>query len=429
VSGHNCVGPQASSSASDGRPRATPAAFGGPVRHVYVHVPFCRVRCDYCDFASTAVGDAPDPGLLDAYVDGIAAEWELEAAAMAAAGIDDFAGADDSAAAAPALGRLHTLYVGGGTPSLLGPDRLARQLELFRPRLTPAAEVTVEVNPEDASGLAAWVGESGVRVSLGVQSFSEELRGVLGRRAEADPAGAFAALRAAGAGNISIDLIHGIPGQTAELLEQDIAAAVALRPEHVSWYELDVVEGTMLAGRLALSGLDPTAMPAGANDDVRAAGYRRVVRALAAAGYDWYEVSNFALPGRRARHNVAYWRARPYLGLGPGAVSTVGARRWRNEPDAAAWAAALAAGRRPLRDEERLGAGTRRRERLMLAARCGLAVPLADLGDALDLHTARSLAAAGLVSLHSGTIRVTRKGRYVANEVCVRLFRDTHLRG
>ncbi len=407
--------------------------------------PFCRARCDYCDFASTAVGDAPDPRLLDAFVAGIAAEWEIESGS-----------AEPASGATPALtfGRLHTLYVGGGTPSLLGPDRLERLLELFRPHLTPAAEVTVEANPEDVaaeapaksadSGFAAWAGESGVRVSLGVQSFSPALREVLGRRAEADPAGAFAALRAAGAGNISIDLIHGIPGQTAELLEQDIAAVTALRPEHVSWYELDVVEGTALARRLApgcgdpgparaggtpSAGLDPAAMPADPNDDIRAAGYRRIVRALTSAGYDWYEVSNFALPGRRARHNAAYWRARPYLGLGPGAVSTVGARRWRDLPDPAGWAAALAAGRRPPREEERLDAATARRERLMLAARCGLAVPLADLGDALDLRAARSLAAAGLVSLHSGTIRVTRKGRYVANEVCVRLFRDTHLRG
>ena len=125
----------------------------------------------------------------------------------------------------------------------------------------------------------------------------------------------------------------------------------------------------------------------------------------------------------------AYWRALPYIGLGPGAVSTAGARRWRDLPDTAAWAAALAADRRPPREDERLDDATLRRERLMLAARCGLAVPLAELGELLDLQAAGSLAVAGLVSLHSGTIRVTRKGRYVANEVCVRLFRDMHLRG
>ena len=152
--------------------------------------------------------------------------------------------------------------------------------------------------------------------------------------------------------------------------------------------------------------------------------YRRIVRALSRAGYGWYEVSNFALPGRKARHNVAYWRARPYLGLGPGAVSTIGGRRWTNVPDLATWAAALAAGIRPPRDIEDLDAATRARERLLLAARCGARVSLAELAAILDVDAVGPLAAAGLVSLHSGTIRVTRKGRYVAGAVCVRLFRD-----
>ena len=170
-------------------------------------------------------------------------------------------------------------------------------------------------------------------------------------------------------------------------------------------------------------------MPADPMDDVRAAGYRRIVRGLARAGYDWYEVSNFALPGRKARHNVAYWRARPYLGLGPGAVSTVGARRWRNAADAAAWSAALAAGAEPPRSHEALDPDTAARERLMLAARCGERVPLAEVAAVLDPDAAAGLARAGLVSLHSGTIRVTRKGRHVADEVIVRLFRSTRLRG
>ncbi len=128
-------------------------------------------------------------------------------------------------------------------------------------------------------------------------------------------------------------------------------------------------------------------------DDVRAAGYRRIVRELSRAGYDWYEVSNFALPGRRARHNVAYWRARPYLGLGPGAVSTVGARRWTNAADPDAWAAALAAGEPPPRAFEALDAGTRARERFLLAARCGERVPLAEVAAVLDPGVAAGLAA------------------------------------
>jgi oxygen-independent coproporphyrinogen-3 oxidase len=383
-----------------------PGAFEGPVRHVYVHVPFCRAKCDYCDFASQAVGDTPAAGVLDRFVAGITAEWERERAAHD-------------------VRRLHTLYFGGGTPSLLGPDRLELLLELFRPHLTPGAEVTVEANPEDVDEtFAAWAAAAqgagsagaarGLRVSLGVQSFSPDLRTALGRRAQADPAEAFGRLRAAGVANLSVDLIQGIPGQTAAGLEADIAAALELRPDHVSWYELSFAPGTPLAARTADS----------RDEDEAAASYRRVVRALARAGYDWYEVSNFALSGRKARHNLAYWRARPYLGLGPGAVSTVGARRWTDVADPAAWASALAAGGRPPREVEDLSAATRARERLLLAARCGDPVPLAELAAILDLRAARQLAAAGLVSLHSGTIRVTRKGRYVAGSVCVRLFRD-----
>jgi oxygen-independent coproporphyrinogen III oxidase len=417
---------------SGGR-RAAPdaGAFRGPVRHVYVHVPFCRERCDYCEFASLAVGGPgaeavcppPREELLDAYIAALAAEWERERAAHD-------------------VRRLETLYFGGGTPSLLGPERLERLLERFRPFLTPHAELSVETNPEDVDdAYGRWAAAAGVRISLGAQSFSPALREVLGRRAQAEPGDAFAALRAAGVADVGLDLIHGIPGQTPELLGADLAAVLDLGPDHISWYELDVAEGTALAARLRLASglpprnaavtapLDPAAMPPDPGDDVRAGGYRRIVRELSRAGYDWYEVSNFARPHRRARHNVAYWRARPYLGLGPGAVSTVGARRWRDAPDVRAWLAALEGGGEPAREAEALDQVTLAWERLLLAARCSLPLPTAALGPGLDLEAAAALARAGLVSLHSGTIRVTRKGRYVADEVCVRLFRDTHLRG
>ena len=401
-----------------------PAAFSGPVRHVYVHVPFCRSKCDYCDFASQAVGAPPPDDVLDGYVDGVAAEWERERAAHG-------------------VRRLHTLYLGGGTPSLLGPDRLERLLTLFRPSLTSGAEVTVEANPEDVdTRFAAWAAAAGmapagdwegspaggrpgvrsdsVRVSLGVQSFKEDLRSRLGRRAAADPAGAFVRLRTAGVRNLSVDLMYGLPGQSLADCDDDIAALLELRPEHVSCYELNVAAGTPLARRLQGLG----GRPSGSASDLNAAMYRRVVQALERAGYTWYEVSSFALPGRRGRHNAAFWRARPYLGLGPGAVSTVGRRRWTNAFDITQWREALAAGVAPDREEEDLDDVTLARERLMLAARCGAPVPLAALAGVLDRTAAAPLATAGFIALRDDTIRVTRKGRYVADEVCVRLFRD-----
>ena len=220
------------------------------MRHVYVHVPFCRAKCDYCEFASEPVAAAAGGRAgaeaarrLDEYVDGIAAEWERERAAHD-------------------VRRLHTLYLGGGTPSLLGPERLERLLELFRPHLTPHAEVTVETNPEDVDeAYAAWAAGSGVRISLGAQSFSPGLRAVLGRTAQADPAAAFRRLRGAGVANAGIDLIHGIPGQSPELLGADIAAVLDLRPDHVSWYELDVIEGTALAARLTDAAAAGAAVP------------------------------------------------------------------------------------------------------------------------------------------------------------------------
>ncbi len=198
-------------------PQATAAAFAGPVRHLYVHVPFCAARCDYCDFDAQAVGAAgpAEPAvaaLFDAYVEAVAAEWELERTAHD-------------------VRRLETLYFGGGTPALLGPDRLERLVAGFAPWLTAHAEVTVETNPDEADeALASWAASRAVRVSLGVQSFLPALRAALGRRPAADPAAAARRLRVAGVRDLSIDLMHGIPGQSAADLDADLAAIDELAP-------------------------------------------------------------------------------------------------------------------------------------------------------------------------------------------------------
>jgi oxygen-independent coproporphyrinogen-3 oxidase len=275
---------------------------------------------------------------------------------------------------------------------------------------------------------ARWAAARRVRVSLGVQSFDARMRETLGRRAAADPAAAFHRLREAGVGSLGVDLIFGMPGQTAGGVDRELAALATLVPDHVSWYELTLVPGSVLAARVELTeagrlGWEAPFLP---GEDETAALYRRVVRGLGRLGYRWYEVSNFARRGRRCRHNSAVWRGGDYLGLGPAAVGTVAGRRRRNRPDLERYLAASHAAAGPFdppHDDETLDEPARLRERLFLAARTGAGVPLAELAPALDRAALEPLAEAGFVSLRGGTLRVTRKGRYVADAVCVRLFR------
>jgi oxygen-independent coproporphyrinogen-3 oxidase len=389
------------------------------VRHLYVHVPFCRAKCDYCDFYSEPVGDGARPR-FEEYIEALHAEW-----AATAARYD--------------VQRLHTLYLGGGSPSLLGPELLDLLLAPFAPLLSTRTELTVETNPEDVDDtFARWAtaGVSGgaaadraaadarcpVRISLGVQSFVPALRAALGRATDADPEAAFARLRMAGCDNVSVDLIYGIPGQTLADIARELIKIAMLAPDHVSWYELDLDHDVPLACVVDTADrLDED------EDEERAAMYVRIVHGLEDFGFRWYEVSNFAQPGKRARHNVAYWRGHSYVGLGPGAVSTVGGTRWRNAPDVAAYVRAVRERSEPEREYERLSREERARERLFLAARMGAPVSLNAIAPALDQTALQPLADAGLLSLGSGTLTVTRKGRYVANAVCVRLFRDSCL--
>lgn len=428
----------AAAGAGRGRRDAAPAP-----RHLYIHVPFCAERCDYCEFHSVAVGRAgrtggaapavvaaagPTPDrerLFDRFVAALSAEWERERERFGVRGLE-------------------TVFVGGGTPSLLGRERLERLLEPLEALLTPRAEITVETNPEDVTAdYAAWAAARRLRVSLGVQSFDAGLRAALGRRGAADPAAAFAALRATGVGapadaavaparrpgaaGLGIDLIFGLPGQQVSDVETELAIVERLRPDHVSFYELSLAPASVLAARVALTdaGRLGWGAPELPDDETVAMMYRRIVARLGKLGYEWYEVSNFARPGQRCAHNSAVWRGRDYLGIGPGAVGTVAGVRQRDLPDLEGYLAAVERGAEPPREQEALSGATRARERLLLAARTGERVSLAVLAGVIDEGALPALAGAGLVSLTGGTLRVTRKGRYVANGVCVRLFRDS----
>jgi oxygen-independent coproporphyrinogen III oxidase len=361
-------------------------------RHLYVHLPFCAHRCGYCDFV-TVVGRTSQHG---AYVDALLAELELERHLLAS--------------------ELETVFLGGGTPTFTEPAALERLLA----NLPRAEEVTVEANPETVTQeLARTLRRVGVnRVSLGVQSFRPRLLAVLDRVAQPDTVRrAFYHLRDAGFDNISFDLIYGIPGQSPAELEADLGDALELGPEHLSCYELEAKPGTRFThahgAELERQG------------DAMESYFELVVERLTAAGYRWYETANFCRQGERdlrARHNLAYWLGRDYLGLGIGAFSTIESRRWRNTPRLPAYMTALAAGRRPERDIEPLTLDVRRRERVMLGLRLDEPLSVDGLQEVLDPGALLRLERLGLVDRDGAELSLTVRGRMLGGGVTADLL-------
>jgi oxygen-independent coproporphyrinogen-3 oxidase len=361
-------------------------------RHLYVHLPFCAHRCGYCDFV-TVVGRREQHA---SYVDALLMELELERELLAAP--------------------LETIFLGGGTPTFTEPGELERLLGA----LPPAQEVTVEANPETVSQeLARTLRSLGVnRVSLGVQSFRPHLLDVLERVAQPDTVRrAFYHLRDAGFDNISFDLIYGIPGQSTSDLEADLAEAVGLGPEHLSCYELEAKPGTRFT--------HAHGQEFERQADAMESYFELVVDALTSAGYRWYETANFCRTGERdlrARHNLAYWLGRDYLGLGIGAVSTINGRRWRNTPRLGVYLAELAALRRPPRELEPLPLDVRQRERVMLGLRLDEPLRVDGLADVLDAGALDRLERLGLVARGGQTLSLTRRGRMLGGGVTADLL-------
>jgi oxygen-independent coproporphyrinogen-3 oxidase len=364
----------------------------GSARHLYVHLPFCVHRCGYCDFVTVVGRDESHAP----YVDAVIAELELERALLA--------------------DPVETIFVGGGTPTFTSGAELERMLAAL-PR---ADEVTVEANPETVTPeVAAALRRGGVtRISLGAQSFQPHLLEVLERRAGPEAVRrAFRLLRQAGFDNLSLDLLYGIPGQVPDDLEHDVAEALALAPEHVSYYELEAKPGT----RFTHAHGDELARQAEAMEDY----FERVVDALTGAGYRWYETANFSLAGDRdlrARHNLGYWHGRDYLGVGIGAVSTVDGRRWRNAPSLVRYLAALARGERPPREHESLGEDVRLRERLLLGLRLDEPLALGGLGAALDHDALARMEHLGLAERRGEGLALTRRGRFLGGAVTAELL-------
>jgi oxygen-independent coproporphyrinogen-3 oxidase len=366
-----------------------------------VHLPFCAHRCGYCDFV-TVVGRH---GLHERYVDALLVELELESAVLAP--------------------RLETVFLGGGTPTFTE----ARALRRLLGALPSGAEVTVEANPETVTPeLALLLRESGVtRVSLGAQSFRPHLLQVLERRATPDDVRrAFYHLRDAYFDNISIDLLHGIPGQSAADLELDIDEALALAPEHISYYELEAKPGTRFTHAHGVE--------LARQSEAMEGYFEAIIERLTAAGYRWYETANFCLAsaragGRdlRARHNLAYWLGRDYLGLGIGAVSTLGPERRRNTPRLNGYIAALGRGERPARELEALDPGVRALERVMLGLRLDEGLPFAAAEGSLDPAALGRLERLGLAARRPGrdgpeALVLTARGRRLGGAVTAELL-------
>jgi len=398
---------------------------------VYIQVPFCQTKCTYCNFHTGVVSR----GRYAPYANAVCRE--IVEAGQWRGGEDAGEALRTQRTPTARRGPVDTVYFGGGTPSLLEPAALVGILATLREVFPVAAEpeVTLEADPETitAEKAAAWRAAGFNRISLGAQSFHDmELRAAGRMHRREDIYGAIAALRAAGLANISVDLIAGLPHQTRDSWEESVDELLGLRPEHVSIYMLEIDEGSRL-GREALAG--GTRYSAGtipADDDI-AAFYETGCERLSAAGYEHYEISNWALPGFRSRHNLKYWRREAYFGFGAGAHSFDGQTRWANVHDAARYVACIEQGtsQREQIDaitpeqalEEEFFTGLRQLDGIDLAriestyGSNGLGERVASLRGRIE-----DLREQGLVELDGTRLRLARDRLTVSNEVFVALL-------
>ncbi|MDI9929896.1 radical SAM family heme chaperone HemW [Rhodococcus sp. IEGM 1354] len=372
-------------------------AFG-----IYVHVPFCATRCGYCDFNTYTAGELGTSASPQSWLEGL--RRELDAAAnLIGTGTGRVPTAD-------------TVFVGGGTPSLLGGDGLADVLGAVRSSfgLSDDAEVTTESNPESTSpAFFERLRDAGfTRVSLGMQSAAPHVLAVLDRTHT--PGRAVAAAKeasAAGFEHVNLDLIYGTPGERDSDLDQSLAAVLDAGVDHVSAYALIVEDGTAMARKVRRGELPAP------DDDVLASRYERIDTAMNAAGLSWYEVSNWAADAdARCRHNIGYWDGGDWWGAGPGAHSHIGGTRFWNVKHPATYADRLAAGDLPVQGSELLTAQDRHLEELMLTVRLRSGVPMSLLGPT-ELAAAEQTVADGLMVQRGDHLVLTDRGRLLADAV------------
>ena len=388
---------------ADGQlPEAALARLGDAPFGVYVHVPFCLTRCGYCDFNTYTASELGSGASRESYAALAIAEIRLAARVLGGR-----------------TGPVQTVFFGGGTPTLLPPADLAAILHAIEAEfgLAPGAEVTSEANPEtvDQRVLAELRAAGFTRISLGMQSAVPQVLAVLDRvHSPGRPQQCVAWARAAGFGQVSLDLIYGTPGESDADWQSSLQQALAAGPDHISAYSLIVEDGTRLAARIRRGEL------AAPDDDVLADRYLMADELLGQAGLSWYEVSNWAaVPQSRCRHNQLYWTGGDWWGIGPGAHSHAGGTRWWNVRHPSAYAQRVSAGLSPGQAREVLTDAERATERIMLATRLESGCPLSALEPA-GLAAARQAVADGLASpqaFAAGSLRLTRSGRLLADAV------------
>jgi putative oxygen-independent coproporphyrinogen III oxidase len=395
---------------------------------IYVQVPFCQTKCTYCNFHTGVVATSR----FAPYVEAVCREIRGHRELLRAAGVDWRAGFAARAHSQEWLCQedaADTVYIGGGTPSLLDPAHLQKILDAIRETFAGnLEEVTLEADPEtvEAEKAVAWARAGINRVSFGLQSFADKELIAAGRmHRRADIYRAVPILREAGIRNISFDLIAGLPHQTKESWRQSLEELVALTPEHISVYLLEIDEGSRL-GKELLQGGGKYSAGAVPSEDEMAEFYEMAQEALGAAGYHHYEISNWGKPGFESRHNLKYWRREPYLGFGAGAHSFSGTERWANAHDAAAYVAAVQSGRLPVEQHETLTAGSALEEELFLGLRQLDGIDLARIEREYGVTvTGRfdRLGSAGLVERQGSVVRLAPGKLSISNEVFVELMR------
>jgi len=389
---------------------------------VYIQVPFCQTKCTYCNFHTGVVS----AGRFAPYAEAVCREIREHARLLRAAGVEW-----NEKLAQTAAGNVvvDTVYIGGGTPSLLEPALLADMLRALRETFTCAwEEVTLEADPEtiEVEKVVQWVATGINRISLGTQSFVDEELKAAGRlHRREDIYRAVPILREAGIRNMSFDLIAGLPKQTRESWRQSLDELVVLAPEHVSVYMMEIDEGSRLGLEVLRGGARYSARDLPSEDEM-AEFYETAQATLMAAGYEQYEISNWAKPGFVSRHNLKYWRREAYLGFGAGAHSFSGAQRWANVHDAAAYVAAISAGRSAVESVERVTREQALEEELFLGLRQlgGIDLPRLQREYSVNLEEkVGRLASAGMIERDGEVVRLAAGKLSVSNEVIVELLR------